>query len=355
MLGRLLVRLTIPITQRLDNTGAPLMFYRWLPIGQENGIHHTHGDYHLLLWLDVSCAVWGSDITPDKIAQMGKVSAYRTYADVTTDALNDQLLHHMTVRGYTRQPTPEEEFLVQSYEEHGREVLSLVRDGLNKLLTYARVEKGQYWLTPYAIDLDDMASHSVQFRARACVDDGPWFRWQPSQISRRTMVLALDQDPRYFTPEDWPHAQKFLVSRERPNLIRQLLAGSEFLADSGSDRAALTEAASALEAAVHHFARSPRAGALLPSSLRERLGDGSLSTLADRDHLGFSRFVSYLLPILLPEEELPSALLRRCRDAIEQRNQIVHGEQRQVDPDRLKQFLTAVRTLCETLMRWTVT
>jgi hypothetical protein len=286
---------------------------------------------------------------------MVDVSAHRIYADVTTDALDDQLLHYMMVRDYTRKPTPDEESLVQSYEEHGREIFSLVRDGLNKLLTYARVEKGRYWVTPYAIDLDDMASHSIKFQARARVDDGPWFRWQPSQISRGTVVLALDHDPRYLGPEDWPHAQNFLVSRERPNLIRQLLAGSEFLADSGSNRAALTEAVSALEAAVHCFAKSSRASAQLPSSLRDRLGGKSLSTLADQRHLGFSRFVAYLLPILLPEEELPAALLSRCRDAIDERNQIVHGEQRQVDPDRLKQFLMDVRTLCETLMRWTVT
>jgi hypothetical protein len=348
-LGRLLVRFRIPIAQRSDNTGAPLLFSRWLPIGPEHGVHYDRDNYHLVFWFNLGCIN-----RTRRHTEMSSIRAHTIYVDVITNGLDDQLLHYMTVRDYTRMPTPEEEPLAQRYEEHGRDAVSLVQEGLNRLLTYVRIEKGQYWLTPYAIDFGDMASHAVEFRAQACIDDGPWFRWQPSQVSRHIAIaLASDHDRRHLLQEDWPRAQDFLVSRARPNLIRELLAGSEFLADSGSTRAALTEAVSALEAAVHAFAKSPLAGALLPSSLRERLGITSLSTLADHEHLGFSRFVAYLLPILLPDEDLPAPLLARCREAIEERNQIVHGEQRHVNPDRLKQHMTAVRTLCETLMRRT--
>jgi len=42
-LSRLLVKLQIPIIN------TPLMFHRWLPIGQENGIHYDRANYHLVL------------------------------------------------------------------------------------------------------------------------------------------------------------------------------------------------------------------------------------------------------------------------------------------------------------------
>jgi hypothetical protein len=134
--------------------------------------------------------------------------------------------------------------------------------------------------------------------------------------------------------------------------MRELLAGAEFLADSGYSRVALTEAVSALELALDHFSKSPQADSLFQNSLRERLGIESLPRLVDR-HLGLSASVALLLPLLLPHEELPADILRDCREAIEQRNNITHRGQRYVAPDRLKQFLKSVRILCETLLKWT--
>jgi hypothetical protein len=350
ILGHLLVRFKIPLVKRLNDSGAPLIFSRWIPIGPENGMHYDQANYLLVLWFNLACINRTANL-----AQMRYIKGHTIFADIIMDDVDDEFLHYMTVRDYSRMPTPEEESLAQRYEEHGRAVLSFVQAGLNRLLTYVRIEKGQYWLTRYGIDFGDMASLAVHFQAQACIDNGPWFRWQPSQSSR-VVAIALGEDQRYLTAEDWPHAQDFLENEEkRPNLICELLVGSEFLADVKSNRPALTEAISALEAAVHRFAKSPRADALLPNALRERLGITSLSTLMDQEHLGFSRFVAYLLPILFTEEEVPATLLKHCRDAIEQRHQIMHGQQRQVNSDRLKQYLTAVRTLCETLMRWTVT
>jgi hypothetical protein len=47
-------------------------------------------------------------------------------------------------------------------------------------------------------------------------------------------------------------------SNAKLDLTRQLLARAEILAELGHDRAALTEAISALEVAVYRFARSER-------------------------------------------------------------------------------------------------
>jgi hypothetical protein len=164
------VKLQIPIND------TPLVFHRWLPIGQENGIHYDRVNYHLVLWFNLICIERTA-----RLEDMPDIEAHTIFADVITNALDDQLLHYMEVRDFTRLPTPEEEPLAQGYEEHGREVFSLVRDGLNHLLTYVRTEKSQYWLTPQVIDLDNTADHASKYKAQACINDGPWFRWKPSQ------------------------------------------------------------------------------------------------------------------------------------------------------------------------------
>jgi hypothetical protein len=339
-LGRLLVRLQIPIIN------TPLMFHRWLPIGQENGIHDDRANYHLVLWFNLTCIN-----RTDRLEAMQTIEAHTIYADVTTDNLEDRLLDYMRVRDYTRMPTPEEEPLAQDYEEHSREVFTLVRDGLNHLLAYVRIEKGQYWLTPYVIDLDNTGSHAAEYKAQACIDDGSWFRWRPSQNVHIIISGPSADQPRYLTQEDWPHAQEFLTQGGRLNLTRQLLAGSEILAHLGYDRAALTEVISALEVALARFAESPKIDALVPNSLCERVGVESLKSLVG--HLGLRASVDYLLPILFSEEQAPKDLLTHCRNAIQERQNVVHDGQRQVDPNRLKQFLNSVRTLCEILLQWT--
>jgi hypothetical protein len=52
--------------------------------------------------------------------------------------------------------TEEEKPLAERYEIHCREVFSLLADGVNRLLTFMRVEKEQFWLNPLEIDLDSI-------------------------------------------------------------------------------------------------------------------------------------------------------------------------------------------------------
>jgi len=139
-----------------------------------------------------------------------------------------ELLSYMSSRDFSQQPTEEEEPLAERYEIHGREVFSLFADGVNRLLTFIRVEKGQFWLNPLEIDLDRMASHSAEFEARAKVDGGPWFRWQPTQLAvlRVDAPIFREAHPRYLTPTDWPEAQAFVSAEGQPNLPRQLLAAA---------------------------------------------------------------------------------------------------------------------------------
>ncbi|MBI4487943.1 MAG: hypothetical protein HY694_02565 [Deltaproteobacteria bacterium] len=351
-MGQLQIILTVPLSERADRTGAPLMFYCWLPMGRDQGIKYHKDTYHLLLWLDENCTTWAPGAAAEDISNWANVTVYRIYADVTVDNVEDDLIGYMQNRDFTTMPTPEEQPLADRYEEHGRAVLSVLREGLNHLLSFARSEKGQYWLTPYHIDFDNTGSHATEFRTKARVGDGDWFRWNPSQVLRGKTIM-IGKDARYLTADDWPQAMEFVGQGRRPNLTRQLLAGAEYLADSGHDRAALTEMVSALEVAINAFARSPRATTLYNARLRRTLSRESLENLVQ--DLGLRGSVAFLLPLLLPGEEVSTQLLVTCRNAIDERNNIVHRGQRRVEATHLSEFREAVRSLCEILLRFTST
>ena len=68
------------------------------------------------------------------------------------------------------------------------------------------------------------------------------------------------------------------------------------------------------------------------------------------DHLGLSASVRVLLPILLPESLASAELLGLCRDAVAERQTVVHQGQRHVDPARLRKHLRVLRELCEKLL-----
>jgi hypothetical protein len=249
--------------------------------------------------------------------------------------------------------TEEEKPLAERYEIHCREVFSLLADGVNRLLTFMRVEKEQFWLNPLEIDLDRMASHSVAFEAQ--VDGGPWFRWQPTQseVLRVEAPIFREAPPRYLTPTDWPEAQAFVSAEGQPNLPRQLLAAAEAFADVGSERVAPTEAVTALEVAVSWSVESPKSDYQLSEPLRSRLGLESLKSVHRRR--GLTATVGFLLPILFDSSKLRDEVLATCRQAIEARQNVVHRGARSVDPDKLQRFLAGIRKLCELLQEATAT
>jgi hypothetical protein len=187
-------------------------------------------------------------------------------------------------------------------------------------------------------------------KAKASVGDGQWFVWHPTHtIHLKGVAVHTTNDPRYLRPDDWKHVQEFLNNTRRPTLALELLAGAESLAKAGSDRAALTEAVSAVEVALASFSRRANLDALLAPSIRERLGVESLSSLVERT--GLTQAVSCLVPFLFPESELPADLLTACRDAIAQRQAVVHTGQRAINPQALSRHLHALRRLTELLLR----
>ncbi|MDF1527461.1 MAG: hypothetical protein P1S59_14635, partial [bacterium] len=69
--------------------------------------------------------------------------------------------------------------------------------------------------------------------------------------------------------------------------------------------------------------------------------------------LGLSGSFRYLIPILFPEEILPTILLDMCRNAIEMRNTVVHQGQFKIHLEKLRTYLASIREVCEIFLTYT--
>ena len=117
----------------------------------------------------------------------------------------------------------------------------------------------------------------------------------------------------------------------------------------GERRAALIEATTALEVAIADFCRSPngkyRYGARVPRA------EKSASNLLTE--IGKTIMLQYVFPVLFEEEEFPGDLIKKCIDANTTRNNIIHNRQRDVAPDEVEEYLTAIRDACTSLHAFT--
>lgn len=341
------VSFDISLADHSSGGGAPLTFTRWLPRGPQNGITFTHGSCSGVLWFDTK-STWIDDEA--SIENTINVLVESAHADVVTD-VDAELASWMQRRDCRHAPAGEEQNFSERYEQHGRTVLAALDHGLNRFLSFVRIEKGQFGVRRVTLDEGRLSSHAAATKARAKINEGEWFRWCPTHIISLSGSLASENDPRFLRPADWPRVQEFVSSSRKPTLTLELLAGAEALANEGSDRAALTEAVAAVEVAIAKFVASPRVADNLPESVRSRLGAASLPELSGR--LGLRGNVAILLPFLLPAEELQSDLLATCANAIDERNNVVHSGQREVRAASLKKHLVRLRRLCELLLHHT--
>jgi hypothetical protein len=338
------VRFTVPLSDRSEAAGGPLIFTHWMPLGSEHGIKFQHDGCTGLLWLNST--PWNDDQA--SIERTVNVLVDTIVADIVTSVSAD-LTASMKVRDCGHAGATDQRVLADAYVLHGNTVLAALDYGLNRFLSFVRIEKGQHWLRHVMLDPGRLASHAVRFRAQASTDGSDWFRWCPTNIISLTAHGPNENDPRFIRPTDWPNAQEYVLSNKKPTLTLELLTGAESLASEGRARASLAEGVSALEVALSRFAQSGRIDELLPSSVRSRLVVGSLPGLVQR--IGLTASVALVLPFIFPADQLSSDVLATCREAIAERQTVVHQGQRDVDLDKLEKYLTALRKICELLLR----
>lgn len=351
MSRNILVRMDIPILAHNIVNAPAMIFSRWMPQDEDEFIVVQEGNATLRLWFDRSC--WhnvthaGGDL-PDHV----NVLVDRVFADVTLRDLSEGLIHYIELTA--SEPHPPEGPYQQEYRELGQKVYSMTLTYLNRLISYARSMKGQYWLQEYPLNkAEGLYAVNLVFKARVLIDSG-WVRWFPDV---RQLVIGrvggCQDRERFIDKDSWSQVKEFVTSKRRTSLVWELLAGAEWLAGTGHRRSALTEATTALEAAISEFSNQPKAEEAFGPRTSERMNATSLKNWIE--HMGLSGTIHYLFPVIFPEEKMPTDILTNCQEAILQRQNVVHNRQRDVQEDRLSVYLEAIRKMCRLLQAYQVT
>ena len=323
---------------------SALTFTHWLPVGHDKGISIEDGNMRFVLWFDEKCTWWASQPTADELKRHINVLARYVNVEVQVIGLTDALLTYMQTAD-SKPPAEVNSDLKTEYEILARKILVSVLQRINRIISFARSRKGQYWLTEHDIDHDQLRSCFGKFGALGRVDEGPLFSFAPPTVDRITIRSGTTSS--YIDEGDWPAFREFVIGAKKPDLVGELLAGAEYLLRAGHCRSALTEAVTAVEIVVFRFSRSPKPDGEFGKHMAGRL---ALPTLYSQvSHLGLSATVRYLLPTILPEHILPVAILSVCQEALTQRQNVVHNGQRDVDESFALRAISSIRKFCSIL------
>lgn len=342
----------IPISPRgaRDFLGPTITFTEWLPLENDDFITIREGNMLLTFGFTMDSWQTVTDRTEEDLPNQVNVEVHKIFADVQIEEVPDELADFIVSMDYFRRSrkdhSPQEKLLIPEYEILGEQVYTFTLERLNRLLSFIRSEKGQSWLVDHPVDSRQMGSVFTGFNARVKSEDSGWHRWEPTQRLEH-IDAQLSDERRLIKRDDWIQIKEFVSSSGKPGLVGELLSGAEALAKSGHRRSALTEAITALEVAASHFSRNPDTVSELGSRYAERLG---LSTLKGQvSRLGLTATLNYLFPLIFTEDQLPTRVLKPCQEAINQRQNVVHQGQRDVDDKKLNLYLRSIRQLCSIL------
>jgi hypothetical protein len=344
------IKMTIPFAYYEEN-GPVLYFTVWLPRTPETGIVVPGEKMSVRLWADDDCI---EHIPCYRETEKGRVNIEMTVKKVralivgasVSDEMGDLILKISDEKNFT------DDHLHKVYDpnllaEHRLLVQAAylcAMEGCNTLIAHCRALKGQFWINTLRTDATNLSSELLRLKSRIRVGESEWVictcsgggysrAWSPGR-------------QRCITENDWNSMRAAVATGRRPALVGTLLTIAEELEDQRHFRAALIEAVSALEIAVTQFVSKSNSADWFYQN-PERFGVDSIEQ--HREHLGFSGTMSYLFPMIFTEEQVPTTTLKDCREAIAERNNVIHSGQRTVSPDKLSRYLKAIRQICDFL------
>ncbi len=351
------ISLTIPLSDN-DWGGPCIAFYQWIPEHHADAIVLSENSKQVSITIDKTCVSNLGEVTDELISALVNISVSKLNIEIVLRDIDDELVGFI----YDERESPKEihhglkpgengyDDLKERYKSLGIEVAEIALKAFNRVVSYARNAKGQYWLSEHKFNKDRLRSLNNQFRAKARINNGEWFRWCPPSID--CITIYAEGNETAIKREEWVSVSEFVASSDKPNLIFELLANSRQLFDSGHMRSSVIEAVTALEVAVSKFGRKANVEMLSASTLTDRIDVDRLGTQIQ--HLGFSGSIRYLIPLLFPENVMPNNVLAKCFKALEVRNNVVHQGQRDVSSDLVREILRDVTALCRVLDAHTV-
>ena len=353
-------KLTVIYTVKFSDdemSGPCIGFYKWLPEGENYKLVKVENDLTITLTVNKKCVAQLSEVTNETIQKNSVNRIYMFFAEVDFGYIDEKLasfIYDERDSGFGKhfgiQPTDERYTqLSLDYNRLGKIALESVLKTSNRLISFARNIKGQYWLNAIVPSKDNLANLNNSWNAKAIINDKK-FRWFPSDTNRLHFDVILDHSTAIHL-EEWNEVNSFVCSESRPNIIFELLANSKYLINQGHRRSSIIESVTALEVAVSEFTKKPKIDVMKMAEYKSRIDTSNIGNQSK--HLGFTGSLRYLIPLLFHSDELDDEILKKCFQAIEIRNNVVHKGQRDVSKDLVKEVENAISHCCKILDRYT--
>ncbi|WP_078082935.1 hypothetical protein [Microbulbifer mangrovi] len=350
------IRFVVPLSD--EEWGGPsIHFFKWIPEDLSDAIVINDGSKNVSISIDKSCVTSLHELTEERISNWVNILVSKLIVNVEVVDVDDDFAAFIFNESITTSETHDNPQsarnrhgkLKERYECLGVEVAQLSVKAVNRLISYARNVKGQYWLTEYKFTRDMLGNLNNRFHAKAKIDDGGWFHWRPSNVT--VLNGRILPDELAIKSDEWAGVSQFVTGSIRPNLVFELLANSEQLFDGGHMRSAIIEVVSALEVSVSKFGSNAAIEMLSEYTPIDRIDIDRLGVQIR--HLGLSGSIRYLIPMLLPVDVVPATVLSNCFKALEIRNNVVHQGQRDVSPNLVREVLSGVKFFCRVLDKYT--
>ena len=150
----LFIRFKIPFIGDPDTDSREyLIFHKWLPLTEAYHLCIDLDDGNLIFWLDIESTWWASQPDENEIKKWVNITAHYVYADLILDKYENDIVRFIASPGVCSD-IDEKAIKAKKSEEWGINLLNTVLTYFNKLVSFARSYKGQYWLHEYPLDID---------------------------------------------------------------------------------------------------------------------------------------------------------------------------------------------------------
>ena len=153
------------------------------------GIHVTEEAVQLVLWFDKTCLAFVHDTDDEsELQRTSNVLVDKVKATLTVDGIPEELATYMASRKNNRAPYDHELKAHTDYESIGRKLYVTVLKRVNRLISYARVVKGQFWLLEHELDPNRAHSFWTCCNAKGTFDQSEYFWFLPGRGDQFTMT-----------------------------------------------------------------------------------------------------------------------------------------------------------------------
>jgi hypothetical protein len=145
----LLIRLEIPVPTQPIHPHPGLIFHRWLPSKESDELSFDEDTFKVKLWFDMSCIDDGfkGTFTEEEMSKWLNVTISKVYTDVVAKDVSDDLVEFIIATANKSDISNSE--MNQNFEDLNAQIIKVAIKYINRLITYFRGEKGQYWLEDY--------------------------------------------------------------------------------------------------------------------------------------------------------------------------------------------------------------